>query len=102
MLRRLKEELTPDGVDIIAVTIDPSDDNSKLDAYAKEWKPAWRLVNLAADKRMGALTAFAKALAQDFPLPSTVVTDDAGHVLSARPGLPTISALRKMLLLDLR
>jgi len=29
-----------------------------------------------------------------------VITDDSGHILSAQSGVPSISALRKMLPLD--
>ncbi len=100
-LRRLKETLSPEGIDIIAVPIDPADDDPKLAAYAKQWKPASRLVNLPPARRVEAKAAFEKALGQEPPLPSTVITDDAGRILSAQPGVPSLSALRK-LALDLR
>ena len=48
-------------------------------------------------KRAEALAAYAQALGQDPPLPSTVITDDSGQILSAHPGLPSISEVRKML-----
>jgi hypothetical protein len=51
MLRRLKEELSSDAVDLIAVPVDQADDDKKLAAYAKEWKPASRLVNIAPAQR---------------------------------------------------
>jgi len=98
VLRRLKEVLSGEGIDITVVPIDEADDNSKLAAYAKEWKPTSRLVNLAPAKRVEALAAYAQALGQEPPLPSTVITDEAGHVLSAEPGLPSISALRQLLM----
>ena len=101
-LRRLKEELSSEGVDIVAVPIDEADDNQKLAAYAKEWKPSSRLVNIAPAKRAEAVAAYTKALGQEPPLPSTVITDDSGHILSAQPGVPSVSELRKMLGLDPR
>jgi hypothetical protein len=97
ILRRLKEELGSEGVDMIAVPIDEADDNPKLAAYAKQWRPSSRLVNIAPAKRAETLAAYAKALGEEPPLPSTVITDDSGHVLSAQAGVPSISALRKML-----
>jgi hypothetical protein len=97
VLRRLKEQLNSEGVDLIAVPIDETDDNSKLAAYAQQWKPTARLVNLAPAKRAEAVAAYTKALGQVPPLPSTVITDDSGQILSAHPGLPTLSALRQML-----
>jgi thiol-disulfide isomerase/thioredoxin len=96
-LRRLKDELWPEGVDLVALPIDPEDDNEKLAAYAKEWKPTSRLVNIPQTKRVDLATAFSKALGEEPPLPSTIVTDQSGRVLSAQPGVPSISELRKML-----
>ncbi len=96
-LRWLKEQSAAEGVDFAVVPIDESDDNPKLAAYAKQWNPAARLVNIAPAKRTQAVAAYAKALDQPPPLPSTVITDDAGHILSAIPGLPTLSTLRKLL-----
>jgi hypothetical protein len=97
VLRRVKEELSAEGLDMIAVPIDETDDNSKLAAYNKQWKPSWRLVNVPPARRAEAIAAYAKALGEEPPLPSTVVTDDAGHILIAQPGVPSISELRQML-----
>jgi hypothetical protein len=97
VLRRLKEELSAEGIDIVAVTVDEADDNAKLAAYAKQWKPTSRLVNLPTARRLEAVAAYAEALGQAAALPSTVVTDDAGHILAAHPGVPSISELRRLL-----
>jgi hypothetical protein len=96
-LQRLKDELGAEGVDLVAVPVDAADDNSKLGDYAKKWRPPARLVNLVPARRPEALAAFAKALGQDASLPSTVATDEAGRVLLAQPGIPTISAIRRAL-----
>lgn len=96
-LRELKEALAPEGVDVAAVPVDAADNNARLAAYAKEWKPTSRLVNLPPDRRSEAVAAYRQALGQDPPLPSTVVTDDAGHILKASPGLPDVVALRELL-----
>jgi hypothetical protein len=101
-LRLLKEELSSEGVDLIAVPIDESDDNPKLGAYAAQWQPPSRLANIFPANRAEAFGAFGKALGQPSPLPSTVITDDSGHILSAQPGVPSISDLRKILIQDLR
>jgi len=97
MLRQLKDELGSEGIDIVAVPIDEADDNPKLAAYAKQWKPSSRLVNIAPTKRAEVLAAYTKTLGGEPPLPSTVITDESGHILSAQPGVPSISALRKLL-----
>jgi hypothetical protein len=95
--QRLKDELGNEGVDLIAVPIDEADDNQKLAAYNREWRPPVRLVNIPPDKRKDAATAFTKALAADPPLPSTIITDGSGRVLAAQAGVPSVSAVRKML-----
>ena len=100
VLRRLKEELSSEGVDIVAVPVDEADDNPKLAAYNKQWKPSSRLVNIPSAKRAEAIAAYTKALGEEPPLPSTVITDDSGHILSAQPGVPSISELRRMLELE--
>jgi hypothetical protein len=97
VLRRLKEELSAEGVDIAVVVIDEADDDVKLGAFAQQWKPTARLVNLPAGKRAEAVAAYRKALGQALAIPSTVITDDAGHILSAQAGVPSLSTLRKLL-----
>jgi hypothetical protein len=95
-LRRLQEALSPEGVDIVAVPIDAADDDPKLGAFAQQWKPSSRLVNIPPARRPEATAAYAQALGGPPALPSTVVTDDSGQILSAHPGLPTISEVRKL------
>jgi hypothetical protein len=96
-LRRLVDLLGPEGVDFIAVPVDEADDNPKLAAYAKEKKPASRLVNLPPPRRAEAHRAWGNALGRIPPLPSSVITDDSGHILAAVPGVPSVSDLRKRL-----
>lgn len=93
----LKEQLASQGVDVIAVTVDPDDDNEKLGAFNREWHPVARLVNVAQAQRKTAAAFFAKALEGEQPTPCSVVTDDTGHILAAQAGIPTLSQLRKLL-----
>ena len=97
VLRRLKEELGAEGVDVALVPIDAADDQAKLAAYARQWKPTSRLVPIPPDKRQEALVAFSKILGQTFPSPSTVITDGEGRVLSSISGVPSVSSLRALL-----
>jgi hypothetical protein len=96
-LKQLKEVLNPEGVEIIAVPVDPADDNQRLGAYASEWQPTARLVNIEPGQRGQVVTAFADALGQEPPVPSTVITDESGHILAAQPGVPDVSTLRQWL-----
>jgi hypothetical protein len=95
--QRLKDELATEGVDVIMLPIDEADDNNKLAAYNREWHPAARLVNLPPARRKEAAAVFAKALGEEPPLPSTVITDGSGRFLTAQAGVPTVSTLRGML-----
>ena len=82
--QRLKDELANEGVDLIAIPVDEADDNEKLAAFNREWRPPVRLINIAPATRKEAAAAFAKALGEESPLPSTVITDGSGHLLSAQ------------------
>jgi hypothetical protein len=95
--KRLKDELADEGVDLIAIPTDEQDDNNKLAVFNREWRPSARLVNLAPAVRKEATAAFAHALGQDPPLPSTVITDASGRILAAEAGVPNVSTLRKLL-----
>lgn len=96
--RRLSEELRVEGVDLVAVTVDPADDNARLAAYAKQWKPVSRLVNLVPEKRAEAVAAFAAALEKPAGATSVaIITDEAGRILTAQSGVPSVSALRALL-----
>lgn len=96
-LRHLRESTSAEGVDLAAVTVDPADDNARLGAYARQWKPSSRLVNLANAQRAEALAAFGRALGESLALPATVITDGEGRVLAAQRGVPTLSELRRWL-----
>jgi hypothetical protein len=95
--QRLREELAAEGVDLIAVPIDETDDNQKLAAYNREHRPAVRLVNIRPDQRKQTVALFGQALGEEAPLPSTVITDGTGRILAAQAGLPSVSAIRKLL-----
>ena len=99
-LRHVRAELGPEGVDIIAVPIDDTDDNQKLAAYNRQYRPSTRLIGIALNQRAGAAAAFTKIFGTEPPQPSSVITDSSGHVLATQPGVPGISTLRKMLRSD--
>ena len=99
-LRQVRAELGPEGVDIIAGPIDDTDDNQKLAAYNREYRPSTRLIGIALNQRAGAAAAFTKIFGTEPPQPSSVITDSSGHVLATQPGVPGISTLRKMLRSD--
>ena len=99
-LRHIRTELGPEEVDIIAVPIDDADDIQKLTVYNREYRPSTRLIGIATSQRAGAAAAFTKVFGAEPPVPSSVITDGSGHILSSQPGVPGVSVLRKMLRRD--
>jgi hypothetical protein len=89
--------LASEGVDFIAIPVDPADDDNRLAAYNREFHPPARLLNVAPESRQAANDAFAKALGENPPHPSTVITDGSGRFLAAQHGVPTVSTLRRIL-----
>ena len=91
--------LAEDGIEIIALPIDPDDDKAKLEAYLAKWKPTYRmLVDLPVAKRAEVTAFLATQTGTDEPpLPSSVVTDAKGEVLLMTTGVPSVSELRKIL-----
>ncbi len=99
-LQYVRAEIGPEGVDIIAVPIDVTDDNQKLADYNREYRPSTRLYRIPVSQRAGAAAAFAKVFGDDPSVPSSVITDGSGHILAIQLGVPGVSALRKMLRRD--
>ena len=91
--------LAEDGIEIVALPIDPEDDKKKLEAYLAKWKPEYRmLVDLPVSERE-AVTAFlaTQTGTEAPPLPSSVVTDATGKALLISTGMPSVSELRRLL-----
>ena len=96
-LQNVRAILGPEGVDFIAVPIDNTDNDQKLGDYNREYRPSTRLIQIAVSQRAGAAADFTKVFGAEPPLPSSVITDSSGHVLATQPGVPGISALRKIM-----
>ena len=90
--------MSAEGVDIIAVPIDAADDNSKLAALRQAMEAHLAPGQHSPGPTRGSRRGLSEALGQEPPLPSTVITDDSGHILAAQPGLPSLSELRRLLL----
>ncbi len=95
-LRRLRELLQAEGVDLALVPVDPADDDERLAAYNRRWRPTSRLVNVPAGRRAEVAAAFDAAVGGG--VPSTVVTDGEGRVMGVTRGRPTLSMLRALLM----
>lgn len=97
-LKHLRDTLVPEGVEFIAVTVDGRDTIEKLGDYARTHQPATRLLNVPPDQRATVLGLFANVFGTRPPMPSSVVTDESGHILGIQAGLPGMSTLRKLLI----
>jgi hypothetical protein len=96
-MRRLQEETRSEGVDLVMVPLEPGDDDGRLGAFHRQWKPTWRLVNLPIARRAEAATAFAALSGRAVASPTTVVTDDNGGVVAIEAGVPSVSSVRRWL-----
>jgi thiol-disulfide isomerase/thioredoxin len=91
--------LAADGIEIFAIPIDPEDNKAKLEKYLAKWKPAYHLmIDLPVTERAKVNSFLANHTGTESPpLPSSVVTDAAGHALLVTTGIPTVSDLRRLL-----
>lgn len=92
------EALAEDHIEIVALPIDPKDNEQKLTAYAEKFQPRYRLRKDLSKADRQVLTQFLNKHLKttEPPLPSTVVTDRAGNTLQVTPGLPSASEIRKL------
>ena len=95
----MTELLAADGIEIVAVPIDADDDRAKLAKYLEKWKPAYRMLIALPIAERAKVTSFiaAQTGTESPPLPSSVVTDAAGHALLVTEGIPSVSDLRRLL-----
>ena len=95
----MTELVAADGIEIVAIPIDPEDTKAKLEAYRGKWKPAYRmLIDLPTADRAAVASFLATQLGKEgAPLPSSIVTDAAGKTLLVTEGVPSVSDLRRLL-----
>ena len=90
----LKSQLASSGVEFFAIPVDPNDTASKLLTYQDEHSPEYQLLDeLTQEQRADFEQVFVKHRAD--ALPSTIITDRSGKVLTVLRSVPTISEIRK-------
>ena len=96
-LARLREMISRTDLAIFGVPIDPDDGREKLEVYIAAYRPAYEILLELSPEQVASVTSLVTEKFFDEVLPSTIVTDRQGRVLATVAGIPTVSALRKLL-----
>ncbi len=96
-LEQLREGFAADELAMYAAPIDINDDSEKLSRYQDEYQPAYHLLaELSADKRRS-VQAIVKQMLGTPALPATLILNRNDEVIAAFPGVPTVSAVRRLM-----
>ena len=97
-IARLRESFAATEVGLVAVPIDTTDDDAKLERYVAAFQPRYDLrTDLGRDPVFrGVFSGVVQAATGLDGLPSTIVTDKDGRVLHAMAGVPSVSDLRRL------
>ena len=91
----LRSAFSPEQLQVYGVPIDPQDTPSQLKQYMTTFQPAYRLLlDLTNQQRSHFQGLLLEELGFE-ALPSTIVTDEEGHLLQSMSSIPTVSQLRK-------
>ncbi len=96
-LARLRESIPCADLAIFGVPVDPEDGREKLEAYVAAYRPAYEILLDLLPEQVASVTSLVTEKFLDEVLPSTIVTNGEGRVLATVAGLPTVSAVRKLL-----
>ena len=92
------QHLSENGIAIIAVPVDDTDDAVRLQEYQNKWDPPYSLADIGPVERAAVRTFFAESQGSEAPaLPSSAIVDQEGNVLMSMRGIPTLSQVRKWL-----
>ncbi len=94
---RLRQSFSQAELGLYGVPVDPRDDKTKLASYVARHRPAYRLLDGLEGQRIAEVKALALAAFPRDVLPTTIVTDHKGVVLSTVAGTPMISDIRRLL-----
>lgn len=96
-LQALRDAFAAEELEMTGVPVDPGEGPEKLDAYAAEYRPAYRLrTDLSPEQAASFSETLARTTGLD-ALPSTLITAADGTILLGIPGVPTISEIRSLL-----
>lgn len=97
MMRRFESS----ELSIFGVPCDPKDTEKSLEKWTKRFSPPYRILTGLTEEQRGAMLGVAEAtLFRSDALPFSVLTDADGNVLLSTWGLPSVSALKRLLWLQ--
>ncbi len=93
----LRESFSRNDVALHAVPVDPDDSREKLQRYLARHRPAYEMLIDLDAAEIGRVEEVLRRELRREPLPASIVTDSVGRVLSVEVGVPSLSALRRLL-----
>lgn len=93
----LSQQFTRDELGIVAIPVDDTDTPEKLQAYQDQYQPSYHLLIDATEAQVSWMQSVLQQVLQEEALPSSVLVDSSGRILSVDWGLPSVSAIRRQL-----
>ena len=92
----LKEQFG-NQIKLTGVPVDPQETSNQLAEYRKKYSPSYELLDpVTADER-DSLEKLITTISNQGALPSTLITDRKGRVITAMGGIPSSSTVAKLL-----
>ena len=95
--RHLRAAFSQDELAMYGLPIDPEDDEATLQSWFEDKKPPYDLLIGLPEPEVTRVNEIVMSELRFDGVPAAIVTDASGRVVLARWGVPTVSALRKLL-----
>ncbi len=96
-LRLLRSALGPQDLEMFGVPVDESESRERLEAFAAEHQPPYRLLLELGPQAVAEIKARVLEALHQEAIPATLVSDREGRLLYLEGGVPTVSDLRRLL-----
>ncbi len=93
----LRDAFTEEELAMFGIPIDPKDSADKLQRWVTDREPPYRVLIGLPESEISGINALVESELRFNSVPAAFVTDSAGRVLLARWGVPSVSAVRKLL-----
>ena len=96
-LAKLRETFAADQVALVAVPVDEDDDRAKLEAYEREYEPAYALLKDLSEPEIERVRRVVIDDLHIDALPAAIATDAEGRVLRTMWEVPSVSEVKALL-----